>query len=277
MPVRKVRSPFGEDAWRVNDRAGHPEDGDKMRAVVADGVGGFFENHGVSSGPFARGLASQLVDHCESDIKTDTVDALQELAARGVAGAATMACVDLYEFKGQVVLEAAVIGDCEVAVFRPTTFGTGGRLNRRGSGGGSGRTGSGSGGRGELTVSEDGVRWLPVYKSGRGMAARNTPHQVSVTTKGIVASNYRRELRTATISLKPRDVVLIGSDGLFGDLQEAEILEHVTRTATAGRSNAARLAENLARTARRYFYQPDDITAVAGLVGDIASGWGGVG
>ena len=100
-----------------------------------------------------------------------------------------MACVDLYEFKGQVVLEAAVIGDCEVAVFRPTTFGTGGRLNRRGSGGGSGRTGSGSGGRGELTVSEDGVRWLPVYKSGRGMAARNTPHQVSVTTKGIVASN----------------------------------------------------------------------------------------
>ena len=51
-------------------------------------------------------------------------------------------------------------------------------------------------------------------------------------------------------------MVLIGSDGLFGDRQEAEILEHVTRTATAGRSNAARLAENLARTARRYFYQP---------------------
>ena len=91
---------------------------------------------------------------------------------------------------------------------------------------------------GEMDAARDenkhGVRWLPVYKSGRGMAGSNTPHQMSVTTKGIVASNFRRELRRATINLQPRDVILMGSDGLFGNLHEAEILNHVTLAATGG-------------------------------------------
>jgi serine/threonine protein phosphatase PrpC len=280
LPQRSLKTPFGEDSYRISD--------DGVRAVVADGVGGFRFAHGVSSAHFARGLAAELAQG-ESDILSDTSSALQTLASRSVAGAATLACIDIHEFKGSTLLEVAVIGDCEVAVFRPTAFVGAGSFasgmstaqRRRNNNNDKSAAAASSTPqspspppppqspqRSQTTdvTCVDGVRWLPVYKSGRGMAGSNTPHQMSVTTKGIVASNFRRELRRATINLQPRDVILMGSDGLFGNLHEAEILNHVTLAATGGRSNASRLAQNLAKAARQNFYKPDDITAVAGLI-----------
>ena len=244
LPQRKLQCPFGEDAVCIRRSSSE----EKTRVVVTDGVGGFRENHGVSAGPFARELANSLA-HGKSNVRSDLACSLQELAVRGLVGAATLACLDISEFKGNTIMEVTTLGDCEVAVFRPTFF-SGGKL---------------SASPGEST--KEGVRWLPVFKSGRGIYSSNgAPQQVMISTKRIVASGYERELRTSTFKLQQQDCLLLGSDGLFSNLQELEILAHVSLAAAAGKGNAARLAANLAKAAKKNFYHADDISAVAGIV-----------
>ena len=114
LPQRKLQCPFGEDAVCIR----RPRSEEKLRVVVTDGVGGFRENHGVSAGPFARELANFSP---EKRVRSDLAFSLQELAVRGLVGAATLACLDISEFKGNTIMEVTT-SDCEVAVFRPTLF-----------------------------------------------------------------------------------------------------------------------------------------------------------
>ena len=103
-----------DDAYKVIRRR---EDA-SSRVVVADA-----DSDQEGSARFSRALTQVLSQGNGRSLIDDTMVALRQIAARGIAGAATLAAVDAYthyDERGRkaTVLEVLGLGDAEVRIFR---------------------------------------------------------------------------------------------------------------------------------------------------------------
>ena len=223
MPLRKLHAPFGEDACVVASRC----------VVVADGVGGFHARHGTSSAAFAARLAAAVGDAASGggDLADAARAAIARCGGRAPPGAATLLAARLDA--AACALDVVVVGDCGL------------RLLRRGGGG-----------DGPWRVSWRSPGWRAPASGGRRVA----PSQVS-RQPGARDATLAGLLDRARAPAARGDLVVVGTDGLWDNLDEDEVLRAVAR-APAPRAAATAIAR-AARAARR---KPDDITVAVGLV-----------
>jgi len=279
-PHRTMLSFFGEDAAKVSQGGN--------RGVVVDG-------RGAGSGRFARELCAQIARYHHRNFHADALHALQNMAKDGLSGQATVACVDLRSPMGDAVrntgmnvllswpcsvLDVSVLGDCQVAVFRRSPP----KLGRQ------------TLSQGDSAAANTSDEWIAVYKSGRPPArspssGKKLRHRsqamAAITDKGIIEHpTFVRETRTSHVVVQSNDVVLLGSDGLFDNVTEEEMLAHVksfVKIAAKENGSGGRkgwvlggegrlirgLAKNLVRRARNNLPRHGDVPDITALAGFI--------
>lgn len=232
QPLRKLYAPFGEDAFTVS-RCGR-------RVAVADGVGGFYTKHGVSAGVFSRKWTQLVSKGLQGDLKQDAILALDQAARSKSAGTATFALVQTSTIDNGLLLQVLVVGDCKICIMR------------RRSG-----------------IEE---RWIPAYESSSQRASSNgAPLQTGVSIKGeILNANVLRNAIVRKVSIQRGDIVILGSDGLFDNLADADVATAIDRSfgppTKVADASPQKISENLVALARKNFFKPDDITVIVGLV-----------
>jgi protein phosphatase PTC7 len=206
---RSTQFPKGEDAYFiVNGRA----------LGVADGVGAW-STRNVDAGMFSRELMLRASQYFEQDVsRIDPVQAMifAEPYAKVHMGSCTFCTLAI---EGHM-LKSAVLGDSGFVVLRrdgADERDSGSRVSRpvrvcpsdgcllhdRSKGGG----------------------WKVVYKSQEQQHAFNTPFQIGTQTNGVTSKNAI----SVAIPVRPGDLIVCGTDGLFDNLFLNDVCQLVNR------------------------------------------------
>lgn len=184
----------GEDAWRIA-KVNNPNGQSKYLFSVADGVGGWRENGGDSSI-----VSNSLLDSIKNEFLTSNNASLLELSEKAfnslirkgglLKGSTTLTLLSFQDQKVSVLN----LGDSGALIIRPSDK--------------------------EI-----------IFRTKPGQQGFNTPHQIGFGHLGEPQGSIRNQatIHTLPIPLLKGDIILLGTDGLFDNLYDADILEYLTR------------------------------------------------
>ena len=225
-PKFKRHAWFGEDASACSGRSG----------VVTDGVGGIHKRYGKSSDKFAQALAKGLngaLASGDNDILSAAGSAFAAVERKRVVGAATLAMATLRD--GQ--LQYGVVGDALVRVYHPSP---------------------------SPNPDDTGLRCIARAGSLGGGPTRGAPPQLRIVPDAgqlVSDSSALRSLKVGRTAVEEGDLLLLASDGLIDNLDDAQIQVILEEKAKGG--GAARA---LADGASRRGLKPDDVTVMVAVV-----------
>ncbi|XP_013413535.1 protein phosphatase PTC7 homolog [Lingula anatina] len=94
----------------------------------------------------------------------------------------------------------------------------------------------------------------------------NTPFQLAVAPpmqEGLVLSDSPESAQRTSFSVEEGDIIVVGTDGLFDNMSEGMILEHLKTLKDHKPENIKRTARTLAKTARELSFDPDYMSPFA--------------
>lgn len=91
----------------------------------------------------------------------------------------------------------------------------------------------------------------------------NTPYQLSVapaSLEGMVLSDRPESAQTSSVKLEEGDIILLGTDGLFDNMKDTQILQHLAHLKDFSIETIQGVANSIAAEAHKLGFQPDYIS-----------------